>query len=83
MMACNVAIESPANKTVEKFYCKIRHKGKDSKSGVGSFTKSVVTCHKYGKMYIKRIAYIIEMVLMGNCTGNKQEIFQNGSPRSL
>ena len=49
MMACNVAIESPANKTVEKFYCKIRHKGKDNKSGVGSSTKSGVTCHSCGK----------------------------------
>ena len=29
-----VAIESPVNKTVEKVYCKIRHKGKDNTYGV-------------------------------------------------
>ena len=45
-MASTVAIESTVNKTVEKVHCKIRHKGKDSKYGVGSSTKSVVTCHK-------------------------------------
>ena len=43
------AIESPVNKTVEKVYCKIRHKGKDNKFGVGSSTKSNVTCHNCGK----------------------------------
>ena len=42
-------IESPVNKTVEKFYFKIRHKGKDNKSGIGSSTKSNVTCHNCGK----------------------------------
>ena len=31
-----MAIESPVNKTVEKVFCKIRHKGKYNKSGVGS-----------------------------------------------
>ena len=45
-----MAIESPVNKTVEKFYCKILHKGKDNKSGVGSSTESDVTCHNCGKM---------------------------------
>ena len=45
-MASNVTIESLLNNTVEKVYCKICHKGKDNKSGVGSSTKSVVTCHK-------------------------------------
>ena len=44
-----MAIEAPVNKTVEKVYCKIRHKGKDNKSGVGSSTKSDVTCHNCGK----------------------------------
>ena len=43
------SIESPVNKTVEKVYCKIRHTGKDNKSGVGSSTKSDVTCHNCGK----------------------------------
>ena len=37
--------EYPVNKTVEKFYCKSHHKGKDNKYGVGSSTKSGVTCH--------------------------------------
>ena len=48
-MDFTVAIESTVNKTVEKVHCKIRHKGKDSKYGVGSSTKSVVTFHKCGK----------------------------------
>ena len=43
------AIGYPVNKTVEKVYCKIRHKEKDNKSGVGSSTKSHVTCHNCGK----------------------------------
>ena len=47
-----VAIESPSNKNVEKVYCKIRQKEKDNKSGVGSSTKSDVTCHNCGKMSI-------------------------------
>ena len=42
-------IESPVNKTVEKVYWKIRHKGKDNKSGEGSSTESDVTCHSCGK----------------------------------
>ena len=49
MMYSTVAIEYPVNKTVEKAYCKSCHKGKDTKSGVGSYTKPVVTCHKCGK----------------------------------
>ena len=50
-----VAIESPVNKTVEKVYGKIRHKGKDNKSGVGSSTKSDVACHNCGKRgHLKR-----------------------------
>ena len=48
-MASTVANEYPVKKTMEKLYCKIRHKGKDNKSRVGSYTKSVVTCHKCGK----------------------------------
>ena len=48
-------IESPVNKNVEKVYCKILHKGKDNKSGVGSSTKSDVTCHNCGKRgHLKR-----------------------------
>ena len=53
-MDSTVAIESPVNKTVEKFYCEIRHKGKDNKSGIRSSTKSVVTCHKCGKKVHKK-----------------------------
>ena len=49
LAAYTVAIKSPVNKTVEKVYCKGRHKGKENKSGVGSSTKSVITCHKCGK----------------------------------
>ena len=41
--------ESPVKKTVEKVYCKIRHKGKDNKSGVWSSNNSNVTCHNCGK----------------------------------
>ena len=48
-MNFTVAIESPVNNTAEKVYCKTDHKGKDNKSGVGSSTKSVVTCHKCDK----------------------------------
>ena len=44
-----VAIEATVNKTVEKVYYEIRHKGKYNKSGVGSSTKSVVTCYKCDK----------------------------------
>ena len=44
-----MAIEYPVNKTVEKVYCKRRHNGKDNEYGVGSSTKSVVTCNKNGK----------------------------------
>ena len=63
-----MAIESPVNKTVEKVYCKIRHKGKDNKSGVGSSTKSDVTCHNCGKKgHLKR-----------NCKSNR-----NGSNGEL
>ena len=49
MTASTMAIESPVNNTVEKVYCEIRHKEKDNKSGVGSSTKSDVTCHNCGK----------------------------------
>ena len=49
LAASTVAIKSPVNKTVEKVYCKIRHKGKDNKYGVGSSKKSDVTCHNCGK----------------------------------
>ena len=49
LIASNVVIEAPVNKTVEKVYCKIHHKGKDNKYGVESSTKSVVTCHKCEK----------------------------------
>ena len=49
LTASTVEIESPVNKTREKVYCKIFHKGKDNKSGVGSSTKSDVNCHKCGK----------------------------------
>ena len=49
LTASNVEIESPVNKTVEKFYCKIRHKGKENKYGVGSSINSALTCHKCGK----------------------------------
>ena len=55
LTASNVAIESPVNKTVEKVYCKIRHKGKDNKSGVGSSTKSDVNFCNFGKRgHLKR-----------------------------
>ena len=55
MMASNVAIESPVNKTVDKFYCINRRKRKDNKSGVDSYTKSVVTFHKCRKKgHLKR-----------------------------
>ena len=48
-------IESLVNKTVDKAYCKSRHKRKDNKSGVESSNKSVVTCHKCGKKgHLKR-----------------------------
>ena len=39
LTASTVVIESPVNKIVEKVYCKIRHKGKENKSGIGSSTK--------------------------------------------
>ena len=42
-------ILTASNKTVEKVYCKICQKGKDNKYVVGSSTKSIVTCHNYGK----------------------------------
>ena len=55
LRASTVAIGSPINNTVEKVYCKIRHKGKDNKSGVGSSTKSDVNCHNCGKRgHLKR-----------------------------
>ena len=55
LMASIVAMESPVNNNVEKFYCKTRHKGKINKSGVDSSTKPVATCHKCVKMgHLKR-----------------------------
>ena len=55
MTISTVAIKSPVNKTAEKVYGKIRHKGKDNKSVVGSSTKSDVTCHNCGKQgHLKR-----------------------------
>ena len=55
LTASTMAIESPVNKTADKFYCKICHKGKDNKSGVGSSTKSDVTCHNCDKRgHLKR-----------------------------
>ena len=54
-MAPTVEIGAPVNKTVDKFYFKSRHKGKENKSGLGSSTKSIVTCHKCGKKgHLKR-----------------------------
>ena len=49
MTASTVIIESPVNKTMEKVYCKILQKGKDNKPGVGSSTKSDLTCYNCGK----------------------------------
>ena len=67
-MDSTVAIEYPVKKNVEKIYYKIRHKGKDNKSGVGSSTKSVATCHTCGKKgHLKR-----------NCKSNR-----NGSNGGL
>ena len=40
---------------MDKVYCKILHKEKDNKYGVGSSTKSDVTCHNCGKRgHLKR-----------------------------
>ena len=85
LTAYAVAIESPVNKTVEKVYCKIRDKGKDNNSEIGSSTKLDVTCYNCGKkgQCKKGIANPIEMVLMGNHPRHQQENFQNGSPKSL
>ena len=49
MTDSTVEIVSPVNKTVEKVYCIIRHKGKDNKYIVGSYTKPAVTCRNYGR----------------------------------
>ena len=58
-----MAIESPVNITMGKVYCKICHKGKDNKLGVGSYNKSNVTCHNCGKKsHLKR-----------NCKTNKDD----------
>ena len=38
-MASTMKIEDPVNKTAEKVYCKILHKGKENKYGVGSYNK--------------------------------------------
>ena len=52
----NLESEVSSNmRTVDKVYCKIRHKVKDNKSGVGSSNKSDVTCHNCGKRgHLKR-----------------------------
>ena len=48
-------IEYPVNFTAEKVDFKIRHDSKDNNSVVGSSTKSVVTCHNFGKKgHVKR-----------------------------
>ena len=49
LMSYTVEVESMFNKTVQKSDCKSFQEGKDNTSGVGSSTKSVVTCHKCGK----------------------------------
>ena len=49
MMVSNVAIEAPVKKTVDKVYCKTRHKVRDNNYGVVSYIKSNATCHKCGK----------------------------------
>ena len=55
LMASTKAIESPVNKNLENVYCKVCHKGKDNKSGVGSSTKSYETCNNCGKKcHLKR-----------------------------
>ena len=43
MMASTVEFEDPVNKTVEKVYCNISHKGKDNESILGSSTKLQLT----------------------------------------
>ena len=48
-MASTAVIENPFNKTMEEFYFKNHHKGKHNESVVGSYSKSVATCHKCGK----------------------------------
>ena len=84
LMYSTVEIEFPVNKTVEKVYCKIRHKGENNKYGVGSSTKSVVTCHRCGKKsHLKRNCKSNRNVSNGGFTRHQQESFQNGSPRSL
>ena len=78
LTAFTVEIESPFNKTVEKFYCKIRHKGKDNKSGVGSSTKSNVTCRNCGKRgHLKRKCKSTRMVQRRTYPRHQQESFQN------
>ena len=67
-----MAIEDPVNKTVDKVYCKRSHSGNDNKSGVGSYTKSVATCHKcVKKSHTKR-----------NCTPNRNGSYGELSKRS-
>ena len=51
LMNFTVEIEDTVNKTAHNFYFKIHHKGRDNRSGVGSSTKSVVTCNKCGKKF--------------------------------
>ena len=52
--------EIQEHKTVEKIYYKNLHKGKDNKSGVGSSTKSDVTCHNCGKKGHKKKEFQIQ-----------------------
>ena len=76
LTASTVAIESPVNKTVEKVYCKIRHKGKDNKSGVGSSTKSDITFHNCGKRGH------LKMNLKSNINGSNGDLYKT-STRNL
>ena len=55
MKASTVEIEAPVDNIVEKFYFKICHNSKYNNFGVGSSTKSVATCPKFGeKGHMKR-----------------------------
>ena len=44
-----VAVEDPVKKNAEKVELKSLRNGEDNNSVVGSYTKSVATCHKCGK----------------------------------
>ena len=45
----NVAIKQPINKALKQVDFKSRHSGNVSGSGIGSFARSYMTCHKCGK----------------------------------